>query len=52
MRRALEYAVDWSDLESFSRPPGGERKCADPEASWGHRRGDSPGESDEAFFGY
>jgi hypothetical protein len=32
-------AVDWSDLQSFSRPPpskGG--SCADPEASWGHRR--------------
>jgi hypothetical protein len=47
------YAVDWTDLETWSRPPpkkGGE--CADPEASWGHRRGDSPGERDEAFFGY
>jgi hypothetical protein len=47
------HAVDWTDLESFSRPPpkkGGE--CSDPEASWGHRRGDSPGEEDEAFFGY
>jgi hypothetical protein len=47
------YAVDWTDLESWSRPPpkhGGEG--ADPEASWGHRRGDSPGERDEAFFGY
>jgi hypothetical protein len=46
-------AVDWTDLETWSRPPprrGGE--CADPEASWGHRRGDSPGERDEAFFGY
>ncbi len=30
------YAVDWTDLESFSRPPpkkGG--SCADPEAAWG-----------------
>jgi hypothetical protein len=47
------YAVDWTDLESFSRPPpkkGG--RCADAEASWGHRRGNSPGEEDEAFFGY
>jgi hypothetical protein len=26
--------------------------CADPEASWGHRRGDAPGQRDEAFFGY
>ena len=47
------YAVDWTDLETFSRPPakGGER-CADPEASWGHRRGNSPGERDEVFYGY
>jgi hypothetical protein len=49
--RAL--AVDWSDLETFSCPPparGGD--CADPEASWGHRRGDSPGQKDELFYGY
>ncbi len=47
------YAVDWTDLESFSRPPPkGGGPCADPEASWGHRRGDSPGERDEVFFGY
>ena len=66
-------AVDWTDYESFYRPPrkrraegeqaellpdhaepqtrGKERECADPEASWGHRRGDSPGQKDEAFFG-
>src|SRR5215218_7432883 len=46
-------AVDWTDLEAWSRPPprkGGE--CADGEASWGHRRGDAPGATDEAFFGY
>jgi hypothetical protein len=46
-------AVDWSDLETFSCPPpakGGH--CADPEASWGHRRGDSPGQKDELFYGY
>jgi len=49
--RAL--AVDWSDLETFSCPPpakGG--YCAGPEASWGHRRGDSPGQKDELFYGY
>jgi hypothetical protein len=47
------YAVDWTDLESWSRPPpknGGDR--ADPEASWGHRRGDSPSKNGESFFGY
>lgn len=46
-------AVDWSDLESFSRPPpakGG--PCADPEASWGHRKNNLAGGEDELFFGY
>jgi hypothetical protein len=28
------------------------RRCADPEASWGHRRGNHPGQKDEAFYGY
>jgi hypothetical protein len=68
------YAVDWTDHESFSRPPpkksrdpeGAEPvpddpeqdapekdgRCADPEASWGHRRGNAPSQRDEAFFGY
>ncbi len=47
------YAVDWTDLETFScPPPKGGGDCADPEASWGHRRGNSPGERDEVFFGY
>jgi hypothetical protein len=26
--------------------------CADPEASWGHRRGNHPGQKDELFYGY
>jgi hypothetical protein len=46
-------AVDWSDIESFSKPPpkkGGD--CADPEASWGRRHGKGPGQKDELFFGY
>jgi hypothetical protein len=47
------YAVDWTDLETFSCPPpkGGGRR-GDPEAAWGRRRGNSPGERDEAFYGY
>ena len=71
--QSTALAVDWTDYESFYRPPrkrraegeqaeplpedaepqtrGKERECADPEASWGHRRGDSPGQKDEAFFG-
>jgi hypothetical protein len=46
-------AVDWTDLESFSRPPpakGGD--CADPEASWGHRKNNLRHDEDELFFGY
>ncbi len=68
------YAVDWTDLQTFSRPPrkrradpesgepvsedaeqeaqGKDSDCTDEEASWGHRRGDGPGQKDEAFFGY
>ncbi len=47
------YAIDWTDVETFSRPPA-ERDgpCADPEASFGHRHGDAPGQKDETFFGY
>jgi hypothetical protein len=46
-------AIDWTDQESWARPPeeaGG--RCADPEASWGHRRGHAPGVSDELYYGY
>ena len=36
-------AADWTDVESFSRPPpSGSRTCADPEASWGHRNSACP----------
>ncbi len=46
-------AVDWSDVETFSRPPPhGTSDCADPEASWGHRAGGGPGQDSELFFGY
>ncbi|HVH82648.1 MAG TPA: hypothetical protein VM782_24875, partial [Stellaceae bacterium] len=42
-----------SDLESFSRPPPrGTAGCADPEASWGHRKDNLTGDQDELFFGY
>jgi hypothetical protein len=85
------YAVDWTDHETWSRPPPkprakredpdpaainpenpenptpntndsddsddsddseNGRRCADPEASWGHRRGNHPGQKDELFHGY
>ena len=46
-------AVDWTDLESFSRPPPrGTSDCADPEASWGHRKNNLRHDDDELFFGY
>jgi hypothetical protein len=46
-------AVDWTGLESFSRPPPrGTSDCADPEASWGHRRNNLLHDEDELFFGY
>ncbi len=46
-------AIDWTDVESFARPPGKENTTTcDPDASWGHRRGDGPGQRDELFFGY
>ena len=34
------------------RQPPPTPPCADPEASWGHRRGNAPGQDDELFFGY
>jgi hypothetical protein len=46
-------AVDWTGLESFSRPPPhGTSDCADPEASWGHRKNNLLHSEDELFFGY
>jgi len=47
------YAVDWTDVESFStRRPKANGAYADNDASWGHRKGGGPGEKDELFFGY
>jgi hypothetical protein len=46
-------AVDWTDVETFSRPPRhGTTECADPEAAWGHRNSNLPGPKGEMFFGY
>jgi hypothetical protein len=50
---STSLAVDWTDLESFSRPPparGG--PCADPEAWWGHRKNNLLRRQDELFYGY
>jgi len=46
-------AADWTDVESWSRPPPrGSTKCADSEAHWGHRNSNLPGPKGEMFFGY
>jgi hypothetical protein len=46
-------AADWTDVESWSRPPRhGTAECADPEAAWGHRNSNLPGPRGEMFFGY
>jgi hypothetical protein len=46
-------AVDWTDLESFSRPPPrGTSDCADPQAWWGHRKNNLLRSQDELFYGY
>jgi len=50
---STSLAVDWTDLDSFSRPPPrGTRDCADPEASWGHRKNNLLRTQDELFYGY
>jgi hypothetical protein len=50
---SASLAVDWTDLESFSRPPPhGTSDCADPEASWGHRKNNLLHDEDELFFGW
>jgi hypothetical protein len=46
-------AVDWTDAETWSRPPPrGTRDCADPEAHWGHRNSNLPGPKGEMFYGF
>ena len=50
---SASLAVDWTDLESFSRPPPhGTSDCADPEASWGHRKNNLLRSEDELFYGW
>jgi hypothetical protein len=50
---STSLAADWTDLDSFSRPPPhGTSDCADPEASWGHRKNNLLRSQDELFYGY
>lgn len=52
-KTSASLAVDWTDVETFSRPPRhGTNTCADPEASWGHRNSNLPGPKGEMFYGY
>jgi len=51
-KKGGDLAVDWTDVESFARPGSAGRPSADPDASFGHRRGDAPGQGHEVFFGY
>jgi hypothetical protein len=47
------YAVDWTDLEAWARPPpkNGSSPGHDPEAGWGHRTSTHPTHT-ELFYGY
>jgi hypothetical protein len=46
-------AVDWTGIETFSRPPAAKGgPCADPEAWWGHRKNNLLRSQDELFYGY
>lgn len=47
-----DLAVDWTDVESFARPGRDGRPSVDTNASFGHRKGDAPGQTHEIFFGY
>jgi hypothetical protein len=50
---STSLAVDWTDLQSFSRPPPhGTSDCADPEASRGHRKNNLLRSENELFYGY
>ena len=47
------YAIDWTDLETWARPPAknGTAPSTDPDAGWGHRTTTHPSDN-ELFFGY
>jgi hypothetical protein len=45
------YALDWTDLESWARPPHSDGRCADPDAAFGHRNTNHPARND-TFYGY
>lgn len=49
---STSLAGDWTDQESWSRPPPhGATVRTDPEAAWGHRNTTYPGPKGELFYG-
>lgn len=46
------FAVDWTDVPAWTRPPRRNGRVADPSAAWGRRRSRTPGSTDELFFGH
>src|SRR6266702_2736931 len=51
--RLCTFARTWlCTLARTPTPPAKGGACADPEASWGHRRNNLPGIRAELFFGY
>jgi hypothetical protein len=50
---STSYAIDWTDLEAWARPPPKDstRPGHDPEAGWGHRTSTHPTHT-ELFYGY
>lgn len=45
------YALDWTDVEAWSRPPSPDAPAADADAAWGHRSANGAGVN-KMFFGY
>jgi hypothetical protein len=49
--QSASYALDWTDQQTWARPPTKTRPSTDPEAAWGHRTTTHPAQG-EMFFGY
>ena len=52
LKEGGDLAVDWTDVETFARPGSAGRASVDPDTSFGHRKGDAPGQEHEMFLGY
>ena len=49
---STSVAVDWTDHATWSRPVDADGIAADPDATWGHRKPNTPGAKHQPFFGY